>query len=143
MTKSARQTLRRAAGGALLVPAAVLGTAGPAEAIGETVTATPDSNLPDTATVNVSGTGFNPNDDVEFFQCVDDGPFELCSVEPVGGAITNASGAFGPTTATVQAVFRSEFGPTECRTGCRLLVQSLTFPALGQDSISFSRYSSK
>jgi hypothetical protein len=63
-------------------------------------------------------------------------------VEP-GGAITNASGAFGPTTATVQAVFRSEFGPTECRTGCRLLVQSLTFPALGQDGISFARYTSK
>jgi hypothetical protein len=142
-TRSARRLARRAAGGLLLASGVALGSAGPAAAVGESVTVTPDANLPDTATVNVSGTGFPAHEDLEFYQCVDESTFELCSVEPVGGAITNASGAFGPATATVRAVFQSDFGPTECRTGCRIRVEALFFPATGRDDISFARYSSK
>jgi len=43
----------------------------------------------------------------------------------------------------VSAVFESDVGPTECRTGCRIVVRHPTLAALGPDGISFARYSSK
>jgi hypothetical protein len=116
-----------------------LGTAGPAAAA-QTVTVSPDSNLPDAATVNVSGTGFVPNADVDFFQCFDEPTGERCTTEPIATGRTNANGAFGPTTTTVFAVIESDIGPAQCRTGCRIVVRAGLSAA--RDGISFARYSS-
>ena len=68
---------------------------------------------------------------------------ERCTFEPITSATTNANGAFGPTTATVFAVFESDIGPTECRTGCRIVVRHPTLPAAGRDGVTFARDSSK
>jgi hypothetical protein len=37
----------------------------------------------------------------------------------------------------------TDLGPTECETGCRILVRQGALPAGGRDGISFARYSSK
>ena len=142
MTKSARRMVGRAAGGALLVSAVVLGTGGPAAATGESVTATPDSNLADTAFVNLSGAGFGADTTVLVEQCAEVSSVTRCS-EVLAEVETNLSGAFGPLTLQVTAVFNSDIGPVECRTGCRIEVRNATFPGLGQDGITFARYSSK
>ena len=138
-TKHQARWVRRAAGGALLASAVALGTAGPAAAA-QTVTVSPDSNLPDLATVNVSGTGFFANTELELYQCMDEPTGERCTFDPIGGAITNANGAFA-TTVWVRAVFTSDIGFTDCDPGCRVVVRAGAVG--GQDGISFARYSSK
>lgn len=140
-TMSTRRTLRRAAGGALVVSAVALGTAGPAAAA-PSVTVSPDRNLTDTATVNVSGAGFSAGATVLLYQCADVGFVGHCTDQPLAELETSLSGAFDPVAVGVQAVFVTDLGSTECRTGCRIEVVQQPGIGFGQDTISFSRYSS-
>ena len=140
-SRSVRRTVRRAAAGSILASAVALGTAGPAAAA-QSVAVSPDRNLADTAFVNVSGTGFGANATVLLYQCADVNSVTHCTDQPLAEPELGPTGAFSSVSVSVSAVFMTDLGPTDCRTGCR--IQALQVPGVGfgQDAISFSRYSS-
>jgi len=131
----------QAAGGAALASAVTLGAAGPAAAA-QTVTASPDRNLADTALVNVSGTGFGANATLLMYQCADVGSVRHCTDQPVAEEEIGPNGSFSSVSVSVTAVFMTDMGPTECRTGCRIEVTQVSGVGAGRDGISFARYAS-
>ena len=135
----ARGWRRRAASAALLTTVSIVGFARPAGAI-EQVTVTPDSDLPDTANVNVSGTGFPASRTVYVSQCADVGGVASCT-DPIASGQTNASGNFGPVPATVKATFQTLDGPVQCKTNCRILVEEPATGRFGERSIAFDTFS--
>ena len=140
-TGRVRRMARRAAGGAVLASAVTVGAAGPAAAA-QSVTASPDSNLADTAFVDVSGTGFGANATLLMYQCADVNSVGHCTDQPIAETELGSSGSFSSVSVAVTAVFTTDLGPTECRTGCRIEVIQVTGVGAGRDSISFSRYAS-
>jgi len=132
----------RLAAGALVASVLAAGPATAAGAVGESVTVNPSSGLPDTAAVNVSGSGFTPSVTAAIYECADVGGQMTCSQDPVGQLTTNASGSFSNVTVEVKAVFSGDRGASaECRTSCRVLVEDRVGRA-GEASISFSRFQS-
>jgi hypothetical protein len=141
-TKPGRRLSQRAAAGAFLASVLALGSTSPAGAVGETVNVNPDSNLPDTASVNISASGFTPNRTVSIFQCADVSQVLTCSQDPVARVATNSSGFFPNTAVQVKAVFVGEGGGNvECRTACRVLVED-DLGHSGEHAISFTRFAS-
>ena len=133
--------VRRAAGGAILASAVALGTAGPAAAA-QSVTVSPDRNLADAAFVNVSGTGFGAYANVLVYQCADVNSATHCTDQALAEVELGPTGAFSSVSVSVSAVFMTDLGPTDCRTGCRIQAVQLPGVGFGEDSISFSRFAS-
>ena len=129
---------RRAAVGALLASMWALGTARPVHAI-EQVTVTPNSELQDIENVNVSGTGFLANRSVFIYQCADVTGELVCTQNQIAASVTNSSGAFPNTAATVRATFQSDEGPVQCKTQCRVRVED-SFGNFGERAITFDSY---
>ena len=120
---------------------AALGTAAPAGAVGAPVTVSPDRDLADTAFVDVSGTGFDPNTTVLLFQCTDVGSVNYCTTEPIAELDVNFRGSFA-VDLPVHAVITTSVGSAECRTGCDIVVLQHPGTGYGRAGLSFSRYSS-
>lgn len=126
-------------GGALLVSVVTLGICRPGAAAGEVVVVTPDRDLPDTTTVQVSGSGFTPYSYVFLRQCADVNGVERCSAVLGPDRRTNASGAFPAGALTVHATFRSDGVTVECRSGCELRARDI-HGRIGSGSLGFRRH---
>jgi hypothetical protein len=117
-----------------------LGSAGRAEAVGETVNVSPDTNLPSPANVNVSGSGFTANSSISIYQCAEKNGVDSCTNPLSPNVPTNASGSFGTTAVTVAKSFVNEFGETiQCKTKCRIVVWDNIGPHMGEHSIKFPK----
>jgi hypothetical protein len=133
--------------GGLLLALAVpgLGLADGPECDGSAcVTVTPSDNLPETATVQVSGTGFDsPDNEVVISQCTtvhtgpDQGP--ECSLEATYTA-TDSSGAFGPVPITVHRNLQTD-EPWDCarEVSCYVRVLARFGNALVQHHLTFTK----
>jgi hypothetical protein len=116
---------------------AALGVALPASAgSAPTLTATPNRNLPATATIRVAGTGFEPNNPVDLDECAYDGGWPSNCTE-LRTVTANASGSFGPVSVTVHQRFISESGDTKVCGQCAVVGLSRNSWQLGAAKIGF------
>ena len=76
---------------------------------GTSIIVNPNSGLPNTAQVSVSGKGFIANWPVDIYECATDGGWPS-NCEHVGSANANNNGAFGPVQVTVTRTFVSSNG---------------------------------
>lgn len=75
------------------------------------ITVTPDTALPASQQVSVSGTGFAPQASVVLYECkLNGGGTQSCVV--IGSVLTDETGSFGPTTVTVTEDFTATQGVT-------------------------------
>jgi hypothetical protein len=83
------------------------------QAMAQVLTVTPDTGLPESTTVQVSGNGFAPGF-VAYQQCTEDGAGDLRCKIPGQATSANASGNFGPVSLPVSRTF-TDGGTWDCR----------------------------
>ncbi len=113
-----------------------------ADTPGTTLTVSPATNLPDNASVNVSGAGFGANVSGFIVQCVpaDSMGTDDCS-DDIGLFTTNASGTFGPVPVNVTRTFLAGGLQRSCPGtygNCTVFAEVNTFKAQDHATISFS-----
>ncbi len=127
--KGASTRIRGLAAACALAGCLALLGAAPAPAA-PAATVTPFANLPDTATVNVSGTGWTPDNGITIRQCNSDGS----ACVGFGVAVADLGGAFGPVPFQVSKVFVPDAPPgpaIDCAVAaCTVHVEDFLTPAI-------------